>query len=76
MPIDFQEQTFWGFVFLVPAGVGVPDVGHNPPVLEGEVHILLWGCCVWGGFPGRAVSLTPTLLDVPLLSSLVEMLLL
>lgn len=36
-PIDFQSQTFWGLIFQVPIlKDGVPDVGYEPFVPQGE----------------------------------------
>lgn len=36
-PIDFQSQTFWGLIFQVPVlKDGVPDVGYEPFVPQGE----------------------------------------
>lgn len=40
IPVDFQNQTFWGLISPVQdPRVGVPDVGHSPLSLQGQVRI-------------------------------------
>ena len=62
IPVDFQNQTSWRFVFLVPdPTVRVLDVWHSPFTPKGKFHI--WGSLPdcgtshWGGVQGENKSL-------------------
>lgn len=58
IPVDFQNQTFLGLLFLMLDLVEVPDVRHSPFTPQGKVPyfgspLLTVGHCVWGGILGE-----------------------